>query len=87
MTLQELQDFNNLKKEVETLKSLFYKDNYSNLEVFRKQVQFLADMDIKTISKTNGIAPIADGNHTVNIGEGGGSITITSKNGIITAIT
>lgn len=29
-----------LKTELETLKILFYKDDYSNLEVFRKQVLF-----------------------------------------------
>jgi hypothetical protein len=90
MTPQELQEFQNLKKEVADLKSLFYKDNYSDLEVFRKKVEFKSDVklaNIDTLTKTGGTNVIADGNTTINIGAGGGSITITTKNGIITAIT
>ena len=85
-----LQDqVNKLTQELETLKRLFYKDSYSDLEVFRKQVQFKANVDmgnINTITKTGGTDPIGDGGHTVSIPVGGGSVTITTKNGIITNI-
>jgi len=91
MTNEELQiKVDKLERELNELKMLFYKDNYSNLEVFRKQIQFKADIDmanINKITKTAGTAPIVDGNKTINIGDGGGSITISTKNGIITAIT
>ena len=90
MTNEQLQlQIDNLTKELQDLKNLYFKDNFSNLEVFRKQVQFKANVDldnINKITKTGGTAVIADGNHTKNIGAGGGSITITSKNGVITAI-
>lgn len=33
-----------LKKELETLKNLFYKDNFSNLQVIRKQTEFKGDI-------------------------------------------
>jgi hypothetical protein len=78
-----------LKIDIEELKRLLYKDNFSNLEIFRKKVEFKANVDldnINKITKTGGTAPIADGSTIVNIGALGGSITITTKNGIITAI-
>lgn len=90
MTPEEQLQFDNLKREVEELKSLFYKDNFTNLQIFRKQVEFKSDItiaNIDSITKTSGVAPISDDNHVVNIPDGGGSITITTKNGIVTAIT
>jgi hypothetical protein len=90
MTPEEILQFDNLKREVENLKALFYKDNYSNLEVFRKKVEFKANIkiaDIDAITKTGGTATIADGNHAVSIPVGGGTITIVTKNGLITNIT
>lgn len=41
----ELQiEIDQLKQELETLKSLFYKDNYTDLQVFRKKVQFKSNL-------------------------------------------
>lgn len=102
MTPQELQEFNNLKKEVADLKALFFKDSYSNLEVFKKKVLFKSSVemagsisitdsasiaDVDSITTTGGTAVIADGNHSKSIPDAGGTITITTKNGIITNIT
>lgn len=90
MTNEQLQEqINRLQRELNDLKGLFYKDNYSNLEVFRKKVEFKSDVTIENISvnKTGGTNVIADDNHAVVIGAGGGTITITTKNGIITNIT
>lgn len=62
------QQVNKLEQEVETLKKLFYKDNYSDLEVFTKKVQFKSDVNLGSsvgISKdkvgfyTKASAPIA----------------------------
>ena len=90
MTNEQLQlQIDKLTKELQDLKNLYFKDNFSDLEIFRKKVQFRADVDldnINKITKTGGTDVIADGNHTINIGADGGSITITSKNGVITAI-
>ena len=44
MTPEELQLITDLKKEVETLKSLFYQNNYSDLQVFTKKVQFKSNV-------------------------------------------
>lgn len=101
MTEEERIQFNNLKIELEELKSFVYKDKFSNLEIFRKQVEFLATCifkgtvdlsigtlsDVTTISKTGGIAPISNGGHSVSIPAGGGSFNINTLNGIITSIT
>jgi len=46
MTPEEIIQFNNLKREVAELKDLFYKDKYSDLEVFRKKVQFKSDVNL-----------------------------------------
>ena len=83
-------EIHQLRKELDDLKGLFFKDNYSNLEVFRKKVQFKADVDLNNLNdliSTGGTAVIADGNHVVAIPDGGGNITIVTKNGIITSIT
>lgn len=48
-----------LKLQVETLKQLFYKDNYSDLEVFRKKVQFNSDVLLKGKFGVYGTAPVA----------------------------
>lgn len=87
MTPEDQLQFDNLKRELQDLKNLFFKDNFSDLEIFRKKVQFNAGLDIKLIDKTADTAPIADGNHAVSIPVGGGTITIATKNGIITNIT
>jgi hypothetical protein len=51
MTPEELQQFNELKKEVEELKSFVHKDEYSDLKIFRKKVQFKSDVKLANISK------------------------------------
>lgn len=38
-----------LKRQLNNLQQLFYKDNFSDLEIFRKKVQF--NSDVKTIGK------------------------------------
>jgi hypothetical protein len=40
MTPEDQLQFDNLKKEIEDLKNLFYKNNFSDLQVFSKKVQF-----------------------------------------------
>jgi hypothetical protein len=95
MTPEDQLQFDKLKQEIDNLKQLLLKDEYSNLKVFRKQVEFKNDIivtkvdisNINDLNQTGGTAVIADGNHTVNIGVGGGSITIVTKNGIVTSIT
>lgn len=59
MTPEEIQQFNDLKKEVETLKQLFYKDNYSDLEVFRKKVLFKSDATFSGKFGLYGTLPIS----------------------------
>ena len=99
MTNEELQEqVNKLERELNELKSLFYKDNYSNLQVFKKDIEFkgnvnvskltIEDADITDISDldtTGGTAVIADGTATFNTGSHT-TISITTKNGIVTAI-
>jgi len=94
MTPEELQQFELLKREVQDLKSLILKDNFSDLQIFRKKTEFKGDTTItkaditnlNDLTQTGGTAVIADGVHTVSIGAGGGSITVQTKNGVITAI-
>lgn len=99
MTNEELQrQIERLERELNNLKSLFYKDNYSNLQVFKKNVEFkgdvslndliIADADITNISdldKTGGTNVVADSTYTFNIASHT-IISISTKNGIITAI-
>lgn len=40
------QQVDNLTKEVETLKKLIFKDNYSDLQVFTKKVQFKSGVNL-----------------------------------------
>jgi hypothetical protein len=87
-TTEELQTkIEKLERELNELKGLFYKDSYSNLEIFRKKVQFKGGIAITDIEETGGTAPIADGDHVVTIPDGGGNITIVTINGIVTSIT
>lgn len=75
-----------LEKDVAELKQLISKDEYSNLKIFRKQVQFKSDVNFDNINKitlTAQTAPIADGAHQLTTASGY-YITITTKNGIIT---
>jgi len=95
MTDDTQEKINKLEREINELKSLFYKDNYSNLQVFRKKTELKGDAtiskanitDLNDLTTTGGTAVIADGQHDVVIGVGGGTIHITTKNGVITAIT
>jgi len=83
------QEITELRREIELLKSLFYKDKFSNLDIFRGKVQFKSGItitDIDDIEKTGGTAPIADGAHQLTTASGY-YITITTKNGIITNLT
>ena len=42
MANEELQSqIDKLQRELNDLKGLFYKDNFSDLEIFRKKIQFL----------------------------------------------
>ena len=43
------QQIKQLKQDLENLKSLFFKDNYSDLQIFIKKVQF--NSDFKTVGK------------------------------------
>jgi len=75
-----------LEKDVAELKQLISKDEYSNLKIFRKQVQFKSDVNFDNINKvtlTGGTAPIADGVYQLTTASGY-YIKITTKNGIIT---
>ena len=85
-----------LRREVELLRDLFFKDNFPEKQIFRKKVHFKGDatidnsvltsVEITEITGTSGVAPITNGLHTVSIPVGGGDIKITTVNGIITAI-
>jgi hypothetical protein len=90
MTNEELkQELDITNRKLEDLKQMFLKDNFPALQIFRKKLEFKDDItidNVDTITATDGTATISNGNHTINIGVGGGSITITTKNGIITAI-
>jgi hypothetical protein len=85
--VQDLQD------KVYHLNDLFFriffidKAVFQNPAYFNGKTYFKGDTDITKIIKTAGTAPIADGSKVVTIPVGGGSITITTKNGIITNIT
>ena len=58
MTPEEQLQFDNLKREVETLKNLFYQNNYSDLQVFTKKVQFNSDVKLNGKFGAYGKTPI-----------------------------
>ena len=92
-------DYEQLKRRVDELEKLFFKDNFSDLEIFRKKVQFKSDVtmdaltlasltatNLVSLTKTGGTNVIADNTYTFNTGSHT-QIAISTKNGVITAIT
>jgi len=82
-------EIDKLKAEIKELKESLYKDEYSDLKIFRKKAKFSSDITIENIddiAKTGGTEPIADGAHQLTTAAGY-YITITTKNGIITNLT
>lgn len=46
------QDFQNLKREIEELKDIFYKDNFSAFQVFKKQIRLADGINLELGSYT-----------------------------------
>jgi hypothetical protein len=77
-----------LEKQLQDLKDFVYKDEYTTLKIFRKDINFKKDVtlnNIKLLSLTAGSAVIADGTTTFDKILNN-SIAITTKNGIVTSI-
>lgn len=84
MTTEELTNkVMSLEKEVNDLKDIIYKDDYPPLKIFRKEVDF--QKGIKKLTTTGGVPVVADGTVTFDVLVDG-RISITTKNGIVTAI-
>jgi len=83
-----------LRREIELLKEMFWKDNFIDKQIFRKNIEFKqpVDLSIGTIAditdilKTGGVAPKVDGTVTFDKTTDT-TIAITTINGIVTAIT
>ena len=77
-----------IEKQLKDLKDFVYKDEYPILKIFRKDVNFKKDVtlsNLKVLNLTAGSAVVADGTTTFNKVTNN-SISITTKNGIVTAI-
>ena len=79
MTSDEQNQFDLLKQEVETLKSLFYKNNFSDLQVFTKRAQFNGNIGFY---KTNPVAQQA----AITAPTGGSTIDSQSRTAIAALI-
>jgi hypothetical protein len=87
-------DYEQLKRRVDELEKLFFKDNFTDLEIFRKKVEFKSGVDMESLTltdlasltKSNGANVIADNVYTFNTGSNT-QLSITTKNGVIIAIT
>lgn len=84
-SLKSQLEIEKLKEEIDTLKKLIYKDNYSDLQIFTKKVQFKSNVNIDGKLTQTGITPIADGSYTF-IKATHSTLEITTKNGIVTNI-
>lgn len=85
-----------LKDKLDRFLDIYYRIHSIDKDIFPNPVYFnglsflngnATIKNLLSLQATGGTAPIADGNHTIGIPEGGGDITIQTKNGIITQIT
>jgi hypothetical protein len=82
-----------LRREVELLRNLYYTDNFTSKQIFRKKIEFKQPVDltigtvadITKIIATGGTAPKADGTYTFDKTTDT-TLAITIKNGIITGL-
>lgn len=69
------EEINQLRKELDELKSLYYKDNFSSSQIFRKDVQFVGKVGMY------GKAPISQ-QAAITSPSGGGTIDSQARTAI-----